>query len=66
MVLSYAGLIGAFVGVLVVPEGRVPTAFREQPLVMLGISLAIVAVALLFAVGAGRLTAKAPGSQTAG
>mgnify|MGYP000408505022 CR=1 FL=1 len=49
---DYAGLIGAFGGVLVVPERRVPTAFREQPLVMLGISLAIVAVALLFAVGA--------------
>ena len=51
MIGTYCGLLGAMVGVIVVPTRRVPSYFRAYPLAMTIIALGIVALSVLIIQG---------------
>lgn len=58
MIGSYLGLIGAFMGVVVVPDRRVPTWFDAYPLQMMAIALIIIALTWTFIYIASRRVTK--------
>ena len=59
MVGTYAGLWGAFIGVVAVPDRLVPRAFQANWLAMAALTLLIVGVGLAFTTAASRLLAQA-------
>ncbi|KQU68090.1 DUF2306 domain-containing protein [Phycicoccus sp. Root101] len=58
MIGTYAGLWGAFIGVVAVPSRLVPQAFQSNWLAMSGLTLAIVAVGLALVALVTRLLAQ--------
>lgn len=48
MIGTYFGLLGAFIGVVVVPSRLVPQAFQQNWLGMVGLTVIIIAVGLVF------------------
>lgn len=60
MIGTYAGLWGAFIGVVAVPDRLVPRAFQANWLAMAALTLLIVGVGLAFTTAATRLLAQAP------
>ena len=59
MIGTYAGLWGAFVGVVAVPSRLVPQAFQSNWMGMTGLTLAIIAVGLAFVAVVIRLLGRA-------
>lgn len=55
MIGTYLGLIGAFLGVVVVPSRLIPQAFQQNWLGMLGVTAVIVGVGLAFVAAVTRL-----------
>ncbi len=67
MIGTYVGLLGAFIGVVVVPSRLVPQAFQQSWLAMAGLTALIIAVGLSFTAVVIRLigrTQTGPGSGT--
>jgi uncharacterized membrane protein len=60
MIGTYAGLWGAFIGVVAVPDRLVPQAFQANWLAMAALTLLIVGIGLAFTSAATRLLAQAP------
>ncbi len=58
MIGTYAGLWGAFIGVVAVPSRLVPSAFQSDWLAMTGLTLGIIAVGLALVAGVVRLLAQ--------